>query len=170
MILFLFFIFGLVIGSFLNVCIYRIPKGRSIVSPPSSCGSCGTRLQPMDLFPVISWAVLGGKCRYCGESIALRYPLVELLTGLLYAVTYWRIGLVWALIPNIILITILITITFIDLDHQMIPNTINLFALVVFLGSNLILGYINWIDAIIGGLVGGGFLFLLVLLSRGAAM
>ena len=170
MILFLFFIFGLVIGSFLNVCIYRIPKGRSIVSPPSSCVSCGTLLQPMDLFPVISWAVLGGKCRYCGESIDLRYPLVEILTGLLYAVTYWRIGLVWALIPHIILITILITITFIDLDHQMIPNTINLFALVVFLGSNLTLGYIDWRDAIIGGLVGGGFLFLLVLFSRGAAM
>src|SRR5690554_6511037 len=104
MILFLFFIFGLVIGSFLNVCIYRIPEGRSIVSPPSSCGRCGTLLQPMDLFPVISWTVLGGKCRYCGESIAIRYPMVEFLTGLLYVVTYCRIGWREILIPNIILI------------------------------------------------------------------
>lgn len=170
MILTLIFILGLTIGSFLNVCIYRIPEGESIISPPSSCGSCGTRLKPVELIPVLSWLFLGGKCRYCGESIATRYPLVELLTGSLFAVTYWRIGLDWTLIPYGILIATLITITFIDLDHQIIPNTINLFALIVFLGSNLTLGYIDWKEALIGSLVGGGFLFLLVVLSRGAAM
>lgn len=169
MLLFIF-IFGLIIGSFLNVCIYRIPAGKSIVAPPSSCGSCGTRLKPLDLFPVVSWIFLGGKCRYCGEPIAIRYPFVELMTGLLFSVVYWQHGINWILLPYLTLTAVLIAITFIDLDYQIIPNKINLFALVGFLVFNIILGYINWTDSLLGALIGGGFLFLLVIISKGAAM
>lgn len=168
--IFFIFIFGLIIGSFLNVCIYRIPAGKSIVTPPSSCGSCGTRLKPIDLIPIISWIFLGGKCRYCGESIAIRYTFVEFITGLLFSVLYWRYGIDWVLLPYLTLTAILIAITFIDLDHQIIPNKINLFALGGFLVFNIILGYINWAVSLLGALIGGGFLFLLVILSKGAAM
>jgi leader peptidase (prepilin peptidase)/N-methyltransferase len=169
MLLFIF-IFGLIIGSFLNVCIYRIPAGKSIATPPSSCGSCGTRLKPLDLFPIVSWIFLGGKCRYCGESIAIRYPFVELMTGLLFSVVFWQYGMDKVLLPYLTLTAILISITFIDLDHQIIPNKINLFALGGFLVFNIILGYINWTDSLLGALIGGGFLFLLVIISKGAAM
>ena len=164
------FIFGLIIGSFLNVCIYRIPLGLSIVTPPSACGSCGQRLKPKDLIPLLSWLYLKGKCRYCGQPISIRYPLVEFITGLIFAFTYWVFGWTWILLIYLIIYSGLIAIVFIDLDHQIIPNSINLFLLIIFFISNFILEYIYWKEAFIGGLLGGGFLFLLVLLSRGTAM
>lgn len=167
---FIIFIFGLIIGSFLNVCIYRIPQGLSISYPPSSCTHCNSRLKKKDLIPVISWLFLGGKCRYCGESINSRYPFVEMVTAILFLLTYIKIGFVVVLILYLILTSILITISFIDIDHRIIPNKINLFALILFIVSNLLIGYINWKSAILGSFIGGGFLFLLVLLTRGAGM
>lgn len=164
------FVFGLIIGSFLNVCIYRIPAGESIVRPPSACGACGKPLKPLDLIPVISWVFLAGKCRHCGEYIQIRYPLVELMTALLFSVVYWRYGLEWILLPYLTLTAILIAILFIDVDHGIIPNGINIFALLSFIFFNMILRYMAWPDALVGAAIGGGFLFLLVLLSRGSAM
>ena len=163
--IFFIFLFGLMIGSFLNVCIYRIPIGKSIVSPPSSCENCGARLKPKDLFPVISWIFLGGKCRYCGESINIRYPLVELLTGILFVILFGKIDFKKVLIPYLTLTSILIVITFTDLDHQIIPNKVNLFAFVAFIILNLFSGYIQWKDSLLGALIGGGFLFVLALLT-----
>ena len=167
---FLVFIFGLIIGSFLNVCIYRIPIGQSIVSPPSFCRSCGRRLKRLDIIPIISWIFLAGKCRKCGEYIGIRYPIVELITGLSFSVVYWQYGMHWILLPHLTLTAILIAILFIDLDHKIIPNKINLFALASFFLFNIILGYIHWSDALLGAVIGGGFLLFLVLLSKGTAM
>ena len=79
---FAYFVIGAVIGSFLNVCIYRLPVGKSIVTPPSACGSCGHRLGPLDMIPVLSYIFLRGKCRYCGAPYSCRYAVIEFLTGL----------------------------------------------------------------------------------------
>ena len=81
----LYFVIGIVIGSFLNVCIYRLPLGKSVISPPSACGSCGHRLGALDMIPVLSYFLLRGRCRYCNAAYSARYMLVELLTGILFA-------------------------------------------------------------------------------------
>lgn len=167
---FLVFLFGLIIGSFLNVCIYRIPLEKSIATPPSSCRNCGARLKPNDLFPLISWFALGGKCRYCNEPISIRYTIVELLTGILHATVFRKIGLSRTLLPYFVLISILIVITFIDLDHQIIPNKVTLFGFVSFMLLNLFLEYIQWKNAFLGAIIGGGFLLLIALLTDGMGM
>jgi leader peptidase (prepilin peptidase) / N-methyltransferase len=120
------FAFGLVIGSFLNVCIVRLPRGRSIANPPSHCPGCRAPIRFYDNIPIISFLLLRGKCRSCGEPISWRYPLVELMNGLLYAwiVRVFPLGgeafLIMAFCSS------LIVITFIDLDHQIIPDVITL--------------------------------------------
>lgn len=168
--IFFIFLFGLMIGSFLNVCIDRIPIGKSIVIPPSSCENCGARLKIKDLFPVISWMFLGGKCRYCGESINIRYPLVELLTGILFALLFGKIDFEKVFLPYLILTSILIIITFTDLDHQIIPNKVNLFTFIAFITLNLFSGYVEWKDALLGALIGGGFLYALALFTGAMGM
>lgn len=113
---FLVFIFAVTIGSFLNVCIYRIPAEKSIVNPPSSCGTCGHQLGWKDLFPILSYVFLGGKCRYCGAKVSLRYPLVEFMTGILVSVVYLNFGLGYEFIKYSILVLFLIVIALIDYD------------------------------------------------------
>lgn len=120
------FIFGAVIGSFLNVCIYRMPRDISIVLPSSRCPSCSTPLRAWDNIPVLSFLILGGRCRYCRAGISFRYPFVELLNGLLYAGLLWRYGFGPDLIVYCIFASSLIVITFIDLDFQIIPDRITL--------------------------------------------
>src|SRR5271169_3049161 len=105
------FLFGLIIGSFLNVCILRIPSGKSIVLPASACPKCGTAIRPYDNIPILSYALLGGKCRGCKVRISPMYPLVELLTGLLFLACYFAFGLTvealkWAVFSAIILVLI----------------------------------------------------------------
>ncbi|MGG5462969.1 prepilin peptidase [Clostridium sp. B9] len=114
----LFFLFGTIIGSFLNVCIFRIPAGESIAFPPSHCGNCKKNLKPIDLVPVLSYLFLGGKCRYCKNKISIRYPLVELLTGFLYFLVYIYYGISFLTVKYIVLITFLIVISLIDYDTQ----------------------------------------------------
>nr|WP_243895421.1 A24 family peptidase [Clostridium perfringens] len=114
----IFFLFGLIIGSFLNVCIFRIPAGESIAFPPSHCGTCKKQLKPIDLVPVFSYLFLGGKCRYCKSKISIRYPLIELLTGFLYFCVYKYYGISFWTVKYIVLITFLIVISFIDYDTQ----------------------------------------------------
>lgn len=116
------FVFGLVIGSFINVLIYRIPQGKSIVSPPSACRSCGSRLTLQDLIPVLSYLVLRGKCRHCAERISTRYPLVELITAVIFVTLYYKFGFSAPFLAFAYLMTILIAIFFIDIDHRIIPN------------------------------------------------
>lgn len=112
----LVFIFAITIGSFLNVCIYRIPAEKSIISPPSSCGVCNHQLAWKDLFPILSYVFLGGKCRYCKAKVSLRYPLVELMTGVLISIVYLKFGLGYEFIKYSILVLFLIVIALIDYD------------------------------------------------------
>jgi leader peptidase (prepilin peptidase)/N-methyltransferase len=120
------FVFGLVVGSFLNVCIVRLPRGRSIVNPPSHCTKCRGRIKWYDNIPVISFLILRGRCRNCGEAISWRYPAVEALNGLLYLWTYREFGLGGEMALVMAFCSALVVITFIDFDHQIIPDAITL--------------------------------------------
>jgi leader peptidase (prepilin peptidase) / N-methyltransferase len=154
------FLLGAVIGSFLNVCIYRIPAGQSIVFPPSRCPKCESPIRWYQNIPILSWLVLGGKCASCRNSITIRYPLVEALTGGLFALLVFRFGLQFFVPVLMLLVAILVTITFIDLDHQIIPDFVSLPGIVVgFLGSFL-LPWVSWSDSLLGILLGGGSLYL----------
>ncbi|HOJ76996.1 MAG TPA: prepilin peptidase [Bacillota bacterium] len=157
------FIIGLVIGSFLNVCIYRIPRNKSIVFPPSGCTKCGHRLQWWELIPVLSFLILRGRCKECREPVSWRYPVVEILTGLLFLISYLLWGMAWETLIAILFISFIIPISFIDLEFQIIPDKISLLGIIV----GLLLNYQNIIDRSIGIVVGFGIIFLIILLSRG---
>ncbi len=152
------FFAGLCIGSFLNVCIHRLPKGKSIVRPPSSCPACGALIRWYDNIPILSYVILHGHCRGCKASISIRYPLVELLTGLLAMITWARYG---QGVPALIyfgFIVILIVITFIDLDHRIIPDIISLPGIPIGFIASFGLPAVTWADSLIGIAVGGGSL------------
>lgn len=149
------FIIGAIFGSFYNVCIYRIPENKSIVTPPSHCYNCNTRLKPIDLIPILSWVFLRGKCRYCNIKVSSRYATVELLTGILFMLTYINFGYEFKSLYYMFLISILIIITFIDIDHFIIPDKLvllgSIFAIIVnFLGYG-----IPFLDGIKGALISG---------------
>jgi leader peptidase (prepilin peptidase) / N-methyltransferase len=116
--------YGLVVGSFLNVVIWRVPRKESIVKPRSHCPSCDTQLSALDNIPLVSWMVLRGRCRHCGNRISMRYPLVELLTGVLFAAVGARFSHSWALPAFLVFTGALIAISVIDLEHFIIPNRI----------------------------------------------
>jgi len=160
------FIFGLLIGSFLNVCIYRIPVGESIVAPPSHCPNCNTRLKPFDLIPLISYLICCGKCRYCDQNISPRYFFVELLTGIVSVALFFKYGLTVDFAAFLFLMYILIAVFFIDFDHQIIPNELVIVGLsggVILFGYNLYLPFQifadhSWWNPLLGLIVGSGFL------------
>lgn len=154
-------IFGLILGSFLNVLIYRIPRRESIVLPPSHCPHCQHRLGVVDLIPVLSYLWLKGHCHYCKTAINPRYPLVEIVTGLLTWVWWLRIGLTINGIAILVLIYVLVVIAAIDWEHQVIPNVLTLPMIVLGLTFQTLQG--DFIKAVLGGLVGGGILYLLLL-------
>ena len=154
------FIFGLCIGSFLNVCIYRIPASQSISHPRSSCTRCNEPIPFYDNIPVLSYLWLRGKCRFCREPISLRYPVIELLTGLFALITFLKYGLSLEALIYFVFIAALLVITFIDIDHQIIPDIISLPGIPIFFLASFGLSQINWLDSLIGILVGGGSLFL----------
>ena len=161
-----YFVIGLVVGSFLNVCIYRLPEGRSIVSPPSSCGSCGHRLGVLDMIPVLSYIFLGGKCRYCGMPYSPRYALVELLTGCLFALCgfYYLPGIPLALV--FVFVASLVVLTFVDFDHQIILDEV----LLLMLGCGAAYVFFttgDYWDALYGMGFAGGLMLLIFVLSRG---
>jgi leader peptidase (prepilin peptidase)/N-methyltransferase len=161
------FIFGLIIGSFLNVCIYRLPLKKSIVTSPSACPGCGCRLKPPDLIPVFSYLFLGGKCRYCKAKISAQYPVVELLNGMLYALLYIRFGLEWVLPAYMALFSLLIVITMIDFKHMEIPNGLVIAGLAVGaaqLAASIFTPYFDaWHSYVIGFFAGGLPLLLIAL-------
>jgi leader peptidase (prepilin peptidase) / N-methyltransferase len=166
----LILIFGLLIGSFLNVCIYRIPRKESIAFPPSHCTSCNTQLKSWDLIPVLSYAVYRGKCRYCKEKISLQYPIIELANGILYLLLYLKFGLSIEMAMYAILSSILVVITVIDFFTQEIPDELNILGLIigiVFLVLNF--SFSNLIVSGLGLLIGGG-LFLIIAIVSGGAM
>ncbi len=154
-------LYGLITGSFLNVLIYRIPRGESIVLPPSHCPSCNHRLGVLDLFPVLSYLWLGGKCRYCKTPISWRYPLVELITAVLTVICWMRFGLSIDGVMALVLTYVLIVIAFIDLDHKLIPNVLTLPMIIIGLFFRMWQGEI--IAGILGVLIGGGPLLLVTL-------
>ncbi|MCR4434242.1 MAG: prepilin peptidase [Clostridiales bacterium] len=171
--IFLILCMGLIIGSFLNVCIYRIPLGESVVEPPSHCTNCGTRLKPVDLVPVLSFMFLKGKCRYCGAKVSARYPAVELITALVFMLLFSRYGLTVDFLAAIYLMSILIAVFFIDMDHKIIPDGLVLAGLaggVLLTAYNIfnrvgIYGDRNWWNPLLGGVAGSGFLFLVALIG-----
>lgn len=117
-------LYGTAIGSFLNVVIYRVPAGRSIVRPPSACPGCGHQIEARDNIPVLSWLLLRGKCRNCGSPISARYPLVEVLTGVVWVAVALRFGWSWSLPAELALVTGLVALAFIDYDHMKLPRVI----------------------------------------------
>ncbi len=118
------FLTGLVVGSFLNVVAYRVPQGRSVVRPGSACPACGTAIRPRDNLPVVSWLILRGRCRACGTRIPLRYPVVELGSGVLFAATALLVGPSWTLPAYLWFVGVTLTVVLTDLDHHLIPNRI----------------------------------------------
>jgi leader peptidase (prepilin peptidase) / N-methyltransferase len=161
-----FFILGCVIGSFLNVCIYRLPREKSIVRPPSSCPGCGKGIRFYDNVPIVGYLWLRGKCRDCGGAISMRYPMVEALTGLLFLFLYRSFGLTFELVVFLVFVSALVVISFIDLDFKIIPDVLSLGGLVV--GFLLSIGRpcfkgldprFTILDSLYGILLGGGLLF-----------
>jgi leader peptidase (prepilin peptidase)/N-methyltransferase len=161
------FLFGLVIGSFLNVVIARVPDGRSIARPPSACPACGGSIRWYDNIPVLSWLWLRARCRSCRASISWRYPAVELVTAVLFVLAARRFGATLDLGPALLLLAVLVAITGIDLDHQIIPDVITLPGIVIGAGLAVALHPAAWLDMLIGILVGGGVFLVIILASRG---
>lgn len=159
------FIVGTVVGSFLNVCIYRIPREESVVLPPSHCPYCNTTLKFIDLIPIISFIIQKGRCRYCGEKISLRYPLVESITGIIFILTYTSYGISLKGLIFLIFSSSLIVIFFIDLSFQIIPNV------VTYPGIVLGLFFSHWTvglkDALYGFILGVSIFLILGLLWKG---
>jgi leader peptidase (prepilin peptidase) / N-methyltransferase len=154
------FIFGLVIGSFLNVCIHRLPSSQSIVHPRSRCPQCGHLIRVYDNIPVLSYLILRGRCRDCGARISLRYPVVEMLSGAFAAMAVARFGLGWQALLMYALIAAFLVITFIDLDHRIIPDVITLPGIPIGLAASFGPGMISPLESLVGILAGGGSLFL----------
>ncbi|MGC9325054.1 MAG: prepilin peptidase [Desulfomonilia bacterium] len=150
-------VFGLFIGSFLNVCIYRIPRSESVVWPASHCPQCQKPLKPWHNIPVISYLFLRGQCRYCGCRISLRYPVVELLSALLAVTFLARFGLSLSFAIYYLWACALLVITFIDLDHQIIPDSISLGGIIVGLVAVIWLP-VAYLDAVLGLVLGSGIL------------
>ena len=123
------FIFGILIGSFLNVVIYRVPINKSIISPPSSCTVCNTKIKPIHNIPIISWLILKGKCAYCGAKISCRYPFVEFISGVLAVMIYDKTGLDIYFVINFAVFSTLLALSVIDLDYKAVPDSLNLLAL-----------------------------------------
>lgn len=162
-------ILGLLLGSFFNVCIYRIPRGESIVFPGSHCTNCNNKIKGYDLIPVISYIFLKGKCRYCGEKISLRYPAVELITAALFYFIYLKYGLTFFTIKYIVLASLLIVIGMIDLDTTDVYFSTTIIG-IIFGVSFIIAGYFFNIDVkefILGGIAAGGFIAVIILITRG---
>jgi leader peptidase (prepilin peptidase)/N-methyltransferase len=163
----LFFIYGLIFGSFFNVVGLRVPKNESIVTPPSHCTICDRRLTFKDLVPVFSFVFLKGKCRGCGTKINWIYPVMELTTGVLFAFAFWKIGLSFELIVAILFITMLVIITVSDLAYMLIPDKVLLFFGVLLIIARAFSPLDPWWDSIIGAVGGFGILLLIAILSKG---
>ncbi len=158
---------GLAIGSFLNVCIYRIPRNQSIAFPPSSCPSCGSEIKWYELFPVFSYIFLKGKCSTCKAPISWRYPLVEAITGVLFVWTYNIFGISFDTLTLSILASLMLVVALTDIDHRIIPNKIVIFGLIVGVILDIVRFGLNIKFILIGIAVGFGFMFLVFVLSRG---
>lgn len=152
------FVFGAMIGSFLNVCIVRLPEERSIVRPRSHCPACGDEIAWYDNVPMLSYLLLRGRCRGCRIRISPLYPTVELLTGALAVALWLRLGTTLAFAGYFAFAAALVTITFIDLDHRIIPDVISLPGIAIGLAVSFVSPLVTPVGALAGALVGGGIL------------
>ncbi len=159
-------IFGALVGSFLNVCIFRLPKEESIIIPGSHCPHCHHPIKFYDNIPLISYLVLGGRCRYCKKSISVQYPLVEGITAISSLCLFLRYGLSWSYLFYFYFVAALIVITVIDLYHQIIPDVISIPGIGVGLLGALILPHITFFNSLMGTLLGGGSLFVIATLYQ----
>ena len=149
------FIFGIVIGSFFNVVIYRIPQGESIAYPASKCQSCQTPLKWYHNIPIFSWLFLRGKCGFCSEKISIQYPLIELTTGIIAVSLFYKLGLVWYMPIVFIVFTLLLALLMIDFKYMAVPDNLNLLALALAIVSP------NVLDSLHDALLAAGGLTLL---------
>lgn len=168
--IFLVVIFGLVIGSFLNVCICRIANEESIIFPPSHCINCGYELKAKDLIPILSYIFLGGKCRSCKEKISIQYPIVEVLNAILYIAIYLKFGFTLNLFKFCLLASLLIVIGFIDFKTKYVYNSTVVFGVV----TGLLFWVLEWVETksipwnyIVGAFIGFGIIYLIIILTRG---
>jgi leader peptidase (prepilin peptidase)/N-methyltransferase len=161
----LLFILGLIVGSFSNVCIYRIPRNKSIIYPASHCPNCHTDVLAKDNIPLLSFILLKGRCRNCGSRISIQYPVVELLTGLVYIIIYQIYGLSVQSLICIILSSALIIIAFIDLNEQIVPDVISLPGIIIGLTLSFFVPYLSFINSALGVVVGGGIILIIALVG-----
>lgn len=170
MYLVLVFSLGLIIGSFLNVCIYRIPREESIVYPPSNCNNCGYNLKAVDLIPVASYLFLKGKCRVCKERISLRYPIIEVVNAIMYVILFLKFGFTISFFKYCILSSLLLVIGIIDNDTKEVYSSTTLFGLAtgfIFIGLDYWFNGANIGNFIIGGIIGFLVIYFIVILTRG---
>jgi leader peptidase (prepilin peptidase)/N-methyltransferase len=162
-------VIGLVIGSFLNVVIARVPERRSLVHPRSACPGCGTTIAWYDNIPILSFLALRGRCRACAITIPWRYPMVESLTAALFLAAYLAFGPTLDAVVAAVLLAALVAITAIDLQCQIIPDVISLPGILAGCLANVATGRVPWVDSLLGILVGGG-LFMVIILASGGGM
>ncbi len=161
----MFFLIGLIVGSFLNVIIYRLPRGESIFGPRSHCPACKHPLGAAELIPVLGYCINQGKCRYCLQPISIRYPLVEILTAVLFGIIYGTYGWNPTTLAGLVFTGILVAVAFTDIEEGIIPNLISYPALVV--GLIMSLFTMGFWDSFLGALGLGGVFFIVALISRG---
>jgi leader peptidase (prepilin peptidase)/N-methyltransferase len=152
-------VLGLLIGSFLNACAFRIPRHISIAKGRSFCPHCHARIRAYDNIPVVSWLVLRGRCRDCGRSISGRYPLVEALTGCLFALVAAADGLSWILVPHLLFVAALILVAEIDLEVRLIPDVVILPVAAIGLVLMILLEPADWLQWVVAGVGAALFLF-----------
>ena len=159
------FLFGIVIGSFLNVVIYRLPRDKEMIKSRSVCTKCNKQLKWYHNIPLFSYIFLGGRCSFCKERISIRYPLVELTNGLLYLYFFFQYKMTIEFVVFALIMSALLVIFFIDLDFQIIPDVITLPGIIVGLAVSFLPNGIGIWSALIGFLVGGGSLYLVAILG-----
>jgi leader peptidase (prepilin peptidase) / N-methyltransferase len=150
------FAFGAVVGSFLNVCICRMPQSESVVFPPSHCTKCDYVIRWYDNIPIFSYLFLRGRCRSCGEPISLQYPVVEFINGALTLALFLRFGLSPGFAVLFVFCSAMVVVTFIDLEHQIIPDLITLPGIVIGFIVSCFISQIGWLNSLLGILAGGG--------------
>ncbi len=159
MVLIIPFVFGAVVGSFLNVCIYRIPEGISIVSPPSRCPECGRRILFYHNIPIFGYIMLAGRCAFCKAPLSFQYPFVEALTGLFAIALFIKFGVSREFFVYFAFLAALIVITFIDIKHRIIPDVISIPGIIAGFALSFFVPLPGVLNSLIGIAVGGGFLF-----------
>jgi len=163
-------IIGMIIGSFLNVCTFRVPNEESISYPPSHCSNCNHRLMPLDLIPIFSFIFLRGRCRYCKEKISFQYPIVEALNCIFYVIIFFEYGVSIATLKYSVLISLLIVISFIDYKTQYVYQSNIIFGLIcgiIFMLINFMLYKSGILDSIMGSIIGFLIIKTIVVITKG---